>query len=130
MIPKWTYIVLHHSLTKDSGTVSWSAIRKYHIDTNGWNEIGYNWGVELINGYYEVLMGRSLTEIGAHCKDSGMNKHGIGICMIGDFDIAMPPLSQWVTTVKLIRMLMAIFHIPGEHVIGHRDAGKENRHCK
>ena len=122
----WEYIVLHHSLTADSDTVSWGAIRRYHTDPNGaykMTDIGYHWGVELVNGYYEILVGRTLTEAGAHCKEGNMNRRGIGVCLIGNFDAVPPPTTQVERAVRLVSWLMAEFRIPRERIIGHRDAG-------
>ena len=116
-----THIIMHHSLTKDGDTVSWTAIRRYHTKINHWNDIGYHWGIEYINGTYEVLMGRSCVMEGAHCRQGGMNRTSIGICLVGNFDLEPPPDKQWRRAVKLVKWLKSIYHIPAANVQGHRE---------
>lgn len=116
-----THIVIHHSLTEDGQTVSWGAIRKYHVDTNGWRDIGYQLGIELIGDHYEILMGRMLNETGAHCKEGGMNNCSVGICVVGNFDIAPPSAIQMEMLVELVKSLMQMFNIPKENVKRHHD---------
>lgn len=110
------YIILHHSLTEDGKTVSWNAIRQYHLK-KGWSDIGYHYGIELVGNHYEVLVGRLQTEIGAHCR--GMNGASLGICFVGNFDIEEPPLEQLNVGRRLIRSLMEVFGISNERVKGH-----------
>ena len=91
MTPKW--IVLHHSLSRDSHTtLDWASIRRWHVDHNGWRDIGYHFGVERIkpNSVYEILVGRMPNETGAHCTHAGMNRKSIGICAVGDYDTIIP----------------------------------------
>jgi len=111
-------IIIHHSLTKDTKTVSWNAIRKYHLGL-GWDDIGYHFGIELINEKYEILTGRFMTTPGAHTK--GKNKTSLGICLVGIFDEHKPPKEQWDLAVKLVASLCEILYLTSAHVYGHRD---------
>lgn len=113
------YIILHHSLTKDGKTVSWSAIRRYHVHELNWATIGYHFGLELVGDHYEILIGRMLNQIGAHCK--GYNHESIGICFVGNFDIEAPENSQLIAGKNLIRSLLDVFNLDRWSVKGHCD---------
>lgn len=97
-------VIIHHSLTKDSDTVSWEAIRKYHINTKGFRDIGYHYGIELVGGEYKIFKGRAENEVGAHTL--GMNDESIGICLVGNFDDVKPCDAQ---LNKLYELLEDIF---------------------
>lgn len=141
---KPTDILLHHSATKDGSSMSWDDIRRYHkswrcegrivrrsqvkeLRTAGkkviapWKDIGYQYGVEWIENSVEILVGRMETENGAHCYQEGMNRKAIGICIVGNFDVAPPPEEILKPTVRLVRSLMERYKIPVDHVKGHRD---------
>ena len=137
-------IVIHHSLTPDGLTVSWNAIRRYHtsyrlegltIDpaqVNGlldagmpvqrpWTDIGYHFGIELVDARYEILTGRMMTETGAHCTQQRMNQRALGVCFVGNFDETPVPVPQLAAGLKLVRSLMEVFGITLGRVYGHRE---------
>ncbi|NJM10202.1 MAG: N-acetylmuramoyl-L-alanine amidase [Bdellovibrionaceae bacterium] len=116
------FVILHHSLTKDGRSVSWDAIRKYHVETNGWADIGYHFGIENVDGKHVIMKGRPIRARGAHCADGGMNKQSIGVCMVGNFDTEAPPISQWALAQLLISRLLWLYKIPICNVLGHREA--------
>jgi len=121
------HLMIHHSLTKDSGTVSWGAIRKYHVETKHWNDIGYHFGIELANvGRHgemvpEILVGRPWNRNGAHCRHNGMNRRSLGICLVGNFDETDPPEDILAATASFVAFLLSFNDIPIEKIVGHRD---------
>ena len=126
-------IIIHHSLTTDSGTVSWGAIRKWHTGLTGspikgdpnynpyienpMNDIGYGFGIELINDHYEILMGRRPDLTGAHTI--GQNNQSIGICVVGHYDI--DPVADGIKDClrNLLAWLIMNYKIPSKEIYGH-----------
>jgi len=85
-LAKWsqrTGFVVHYSAANKDQTVR--SIQNFHMDSNGWRDIGYNWLVTVDGRVWE---GRQHTwdAIGAHVQDH--NTENIGCCMIGtDADV-------------------------------------------
>lgn len=117
MIPN--RIIIHHSLTADGGTVSWDAIRRYHVHTLGWADIGYHFGIELVGPFYQCLVGRPLNVMGAHC--AGENTGSVGICFVGNFDRELPRPDQLDLGVRVVRGLIEVLQITPADVYRHHD---------
>lgn len=112
-------IIIHHSFTKDSETVSWGAIRDYHINRLGMREIGYHYGIELVGDEYEIFKGRMDNEVGAHCKQARMNYKSLGVLLTGNFDLIVPPKRAMHKLVRLVRSLIEVYNISIERIHPH-----------
>jgi hypothetical protein len=81
LITTWahrTEFVVHHSEGPTSQTVR--SIQDFHMDSRGWNDIGYNFLVDHAGLIYE---GRGWLVVGAHALQH--NTSGIGVCYIGRY---------------------------------------------
>ena len=112
-----TRIIIHHSLTPDSETVSWNAIRDYHIKTLGWADIGYHSGVELIRGHHEALFGRPWHIPGAHCYEH--NHDSLGFVFVGNYDEREPPDGILLAGANAIGIWMDIYGIELSRIFTH-----------
>ena len=78
--------------------------------------------MELTGSSYEALIGRSLFEPGAHCKQGDMNRLAIGICLVGNFDKNPPPAEQMIVLRdRLLEPLMRAFSIQPSKIVFHRE---------
>lgn len=121
-------IMIHHSLTRDSGTVSWSAIEAYHKEENGWIDIGYHAGLEMMEDSvgrrdWQALYGRPWTYQGAHCKGE-MNRRALAVCCVGNYDEQHVPDELLDHLVyRILKPWSALFEIPldRKHLVFHRE---------
>lgn len=111
------YIVIHHS-GGSRKKVTTEMIKKWHIEENGWSDIGYHRVIEFDGS---VHMGREDSIVGAHAE--GFNSKSIGICVTGDFDLEKITENdpQFKTLVQALAVLCRRYSIPVENIIGHRD---------
>ncbi len=83
-----SHIIIHHSAGFNNSNDFKAVVAYYwdfHVNTNGWDDISYNW---LIDADGAVYQGRGNRVQGAHF--SCMNSGTLGICMIGDFQNQEP----------------------------------------
>jgi hypothetical protein len=89
------------------------AIAKYHRDTNGWNDIGYNF---LVDKYGQVFEGRAggvdLAVVGAHAQ--GYNDFSTGVSNIGTY--ASVPVTEpaMEAMARLLAWKMSLHGAPTE----------------
>jgi hypothetical protein len=119
----WKWIVIHHSASP-SGS---AAVFDREHREKGWDELGYHFvignGTDSGDGQVEVGSRWPKQKWGAHAKtpDNRYNDFGIGICLVGNFDIERPTPRQMQSLAKLTAYLMRTYNIPEANVIGHRD---------
>jgi len=121
----WKWIVVHHS---DTSVGSAASFGRYHREVRHWSELGYHFVIDNGNGGRDgrVEIGGRWTHQreGAHAGVALYNDYGIGICLVGDFNTSRPTAAQLQSLAQLIAYLMRTYHIPADHVIGHRDIRK------
>ena len=119
-------IILHCSDTKEELNFNINDIRRWH-KAQGWKDVGYHY-VICLDGTVE--QGRSLEEIGSHCK--GHNAHSIGICYIGGLDKNGRPkdtrtIQQKAALCDLLNKLCKKF--PDATIHGHKEFAAKQCPC-
>ncbi|MBC7785042.1 MAG: N-acetylmuramoyl-L-alanine amidase [Burkholderiales bacterium] len=124
---QWKWIVIHHSATPTGGM---RAFDKAHR-AKGWDELGYHFvignGTDTADGLVEVGGRWPVQKHGAHAKtpDNEYNDHGIGICLVGNFDETRPSAKQVASLSKLIAFLADRYRVSDSRIIGHSMTGKK-----
>lgn len=130
---KWSVIVVHHSATPMDTPES---MDRYHRTVRKWeNGLGYHFvignGVNTEDGKIYVGPRWKSQMTGAHCRASSgsyfgtwrannyFNEHGVGICLIGNFEATSPTPKQIAALKQLTRMVCDSAGINPAYVYGH-----------
>ena len=100
--------------------MSWDNIKDYHTNTLGWEDIGYHFGGEYIEGVPTILVGRPLYKSGAHCV--GYNHNSIGFMICGDFELDTEELidGELILYAKFLAGLCVTLDIPPSNIYQHK----------
>ncbi len=128
-----SHLIIHHSAGSNSSS-DWAAVVRsiwnFHVNGNGWSDIGYNW---LVDPDGKIYIGRGDGILGAHF--CGKNTNTLGTCVMGDFTVVTPTdpalaaladLYAWKACEEEIDPLESSFHPASNAVIpnisGHRQS--------
>jgi len=109
------FAIVHHTAGSNSYSASQSAsivraIELYHVEANGWNDIGYNF---LVDKYGQIFEGRyggmTRAVIGAHAQ--GFNVGSVGIALLGNYDDARPTAAARAALVSLLAWRLDLAHV-------------------
>lgn len=103
---KWKYLVAHHSATPHGNAKSYDRVDRQHGMENG---LAYHFviGNGLDSGDGEIEIGTRWTcQIhGGHVRKWEFNNHGIGICLVGNFEEQKPTPKQMDSLKALVGFL-------------------------
>lgn len=129
-------VFIHHAAAEANAY----GIANHHVQTLGWEHIGYHFVVER-NGTIEQTL--PLTAKGYHISFSPKygndpskapggdwdywNAHGVAICLAGNCDVKAPTPEQWTSAVKLSVAFKR--GAPGIVVQGHGEVDGQHTAC-
>lgn len=120
-------IVIHCSATPPTMDIGAKEIRQWHVDGNGWADIGYHMVIRR-NGVLEY--GRHLGRSPA--AQAGFNRGTIAICLVGGVDRNNKPVNNF-TSAQTDMLKNEINLLRGEHdivsIVGHRDFPHVHKDC-
>ncbi|WP_235298034.1 N-acetylmuramoyl-L-alanine amidase [Portibacter marinus] len=135
-----THLIVHHSAGVNESNnfeLIVESIWDLHVNTNGWDDIGYNWLIDPNGVLYE---GRPDDYQGAHF--SCLNENTVGICVLGTYT-DVPPSEEALTTLTNLLAYEAVthgidveetaYHEKGDYflqtIAGHRDSQGSDKAC-
>ncbi len=132
-------IIVHHAATPNDDPDPAATVRgiyQFHVQGNGWNDIGYNFVIDRNGRIYEGRYARSYLPgetptgadangrgvIGAHAMNA--NAGSVGISLLGTYSSVAPTQAQQDSLKRLIAWQADLHNVDlnnGGSVIGHRD---------
>jgi hypothetical protein len=99
-------------------------IEVYHVEGNGWNDIGYNALVDRFGAVYEGRYGGiDRNVVGAHAK--GFNTGSFGIAVMGNYQAVDPPQAEIDALVRTLAWRLDLGHVDPLSTVNAISSGNE-----
>ena len=124
---EWTWIVIHHTASSHGSVETINAAHLQRLDRNGnpWKGIGYHFvignGNGMNDGEIEPTFRWRGQFPGAHAGDDEHNQHGIGIALVGNFELGPPTAAQMSAVERLVAVLRTRYGIEKNNILRHGD---------
>jgi N-acetylmuramoyl-L-alanine amidase/FlgD Ig-like domain len=122
-----SFAIVHHTAGSNNYTRAQSAaivrgIFLYHVQGNGWNDIGYNL---LVDKYGQVFEGRyggvDRNVIGAHSE--GFNTGSVGVSVLGDYSNTQLPAAAKASLEQVLAWRLDLAHIDPQSLVNWTSGG-------
>lgn len=124
------FVIIHHTYIPaacadmQACILAMQWMQDFHMNNRTWNDIGYTFA---IGGDGRVYEGRGWGTVGAHAPN--YNNKSVGITLIGDWTVQLPPEEQLATAHKLIAFGVRQGYIREDYILhGHRQV-REGTEC-
>ncbi|HEU4355073.1 MAG TPA: N-acetylmuramoyl-L-alanine amidase [Actinomycetota bacterium] len=113
--PALRFAIVHHTAglndyTRAQAPAVVRAIELYHVQGNGWNDIGYNFLVDRFGTIYEGRYGGiDRNVIGAHAL--GFNTGSVGIALLGTYGSKAPATAAESALARLLAWRLDLAHV-------------------
>jgi hypothetical protein len=123
------FAIVHHTAGRNDYTRSEAAaivrgIELFHVQGNGWNDIGYNFLVDRFGTVYEGRFGGiDRNVVGAHAL--GFNTGSVGIALLGTYGSTRPSAAALDAIERLIAWRLDLAHVDPTSFLTYISGGSE-----
>ncbi|HWQ25109.1 MAG TPA: peptidoglycan recognition protein, partial [Gaiellaceae bacterium] len=127
--PALRFAVVHHTAGRNDYTRAEAAaivrgIQLFHVQGNGWNDIGYNFLVDRFGTIYEGRYGGiEQNVVGAHAQ--GFNTGSVGVAVLGTYGQAAPSQAAQDALARLLAWRLDLAHVDPLGVLTVLSGGNE-----
>jgi N-acetylmuramoyl-L-alanine amidase len=127
--PEVKFAIVHHTAGRNDYTRAQAAaivrgIQLFHVRSNGWNDIGYNFLVDRFGTIYEGRYGGvDRNVVGAHAL--GFNTGSVGIALLGTYGDTTPSAAAQDAIARLIAWRLDLAHVDPASTLTFISGGSE-----
>ena len=127
--PEVKFAIVHHTAGRNDYSRAQAAaivrgIQLFHVQSNGWNDVGYNFLVDRFGTIYEGRYGGiDRNVIGAHAL--GFNTGSVGIALLGTYGGTKPSTAAQDAIARLIAWRLDLAHVDPSATLTFISGGSE-----